>query len=216
MSTGPSATVIQVDMFDVQLGAALLIQFRHDQGEVVRVLADAGVDPRSRYKQDHVLAPLKLAMRDFDDRTCRLDLIIGTHYDADHLEGLVPIINDRSIDIVEAWMPPVANDTTPHTVDDDPEERQVLAKQLDSENGRSVLERYFQAKHRDCDYLQGLQRAAEEAAEGRNQERPRMQWAPERRRSDDWLEEHRSAFRRHIYEASAALGESPEAHPCRR
>jgi len=34
---------IQVDMFEVQLGAALLLQFRIDSGQVVRILADAGV-----------------------------------------------------------------------------------------------------------------------------------------------------------------------------
>jgi hypothetical protein len=212
MRNGANPTVIQVDMFDVQLGAALLIQFREPHGDVVRVLADAGVDPRSKYKQDHVLMPLKQAMRAFDDRSHRLDLIIGTHYDADHLEGLVPIINDRSIDIVEAWMPPVANDTQPHAIDDEPQEREVLAKQFEAENGRSVLERYFQAKHGTCAYLEGLQRAAEDIITERNRGQPSLRRPPERRRSDDWLEEHRSAFIRHISEASAALGESPEAH----
>ncbi|HEX3179956.1 MAG TPA: hypothetical protein VHR44_01645 [Beijerinckiaceae bacterium] len=64
---------IQVDMFDVQLGAAILLQFRNAHGEVIRVLADAGVDPTSKYKQDHILMPVKNAMRDFDARDSHLD-----------------------------------------------------------------------------------------------------------------------------------------------
>ena len=34
---------IQIDMFEVQLGAALLLQFRTENKNVVRVLADAGI-----------------------------------------------------------------------------------------------------------------------------------------------------------------------------
>ena len=37
-----AAADIQIDMFDVQLGAAMLLQFTID-GENVRILADAGV-----------------------------------------------------------------------------------------------------------------------------------------------------------------------------
>src|SRR5262249_20335878 len=84
---------------DVQLGAALLMQFRNTDGQVVRVLADAGVDPRSGYQQNHVLGPLNQAMGDFDPTNKRIDLVIGTHYDADHLEGMIPIVSDRSIEI---------------------------------------------------------------------------------------------------------------------
>jgi hypothetical protein len=62
---------IQVDMFDVQLGAAILLQFRNAHGEVIRV--HAGVDPTSKYKQDHILMPVKNAMRDFDARDSHLD-----------------------------------------------------------------------------------------------------------------------------------------------
>jgi hypothetical protein len=37
---------IQVDMFEVQLGAGLLLQFRRPDGRLIRVLADAGVHAR--------------------------------------------------------------------------------------------------------------------------------------------------------------------------
>src|SRR5215831_4724245 len=203
-------STIQVDMFDVQLGAALLLQFRNNDGHVVRVLADAGVDPKSGYAQNHVLAPLKQAMKDFDGANPRLDLIIGTHYDADHLEGLIPIINDRSIDISEAWMPPVANDTVSHSLDDEPEERELLAKQFDSDDGSAVLQNYFHSKLRDCEYLQALQRAAEELAENGDRALRRGHQEVERwseRTRDDWI----NAFRQHFDEAATAFQPS-EVH----
>ena len=86
---------IQLDMFEVQLGAAVLLQFRTEKS-IIRVLADAGVHA-SGYPIDHVHKKLVPAINDFSDSKdgARLDLIIGTHYDADHLEGLVPIINDN-------------------------------------------------------------------------------------------------------------------------
>lgn len=63
---------IQVDMFEVLLGAAMLLQFQLQGGKVVRVIVDAGVTPK------HVA------------------LMVGTHYDEDHLTGLVPIVEDPS------------------------------------------------------------------------------------------------------------------------
>jgi hypothetical protein len=213
---GSPAGRIQVDMFDVQLGAALLIQFRNSDGEVVRVLADAGVDPRSGYLQNHTLAPLKQAMRDFDGGSLRIDLMIGTHYDADHLEGFIPIIADHSIEITEAWMPPVANDTEPHALEDQPQEDRLLAKQFDSENGDAVLRRYFGAKHQDCEQLQALQRTAEELAENRSPEREHsgqnVQGRFDRRAQADWIERERDAFKSHFDEAAMSLGESQESY----
>ena len=109
---------IQVDMFEVQLGAAMLMQFRLASGEIVRVLADAGVDKASGYKTDHVFSKLfdgsgsaTGVWTDFDTTTePRLNLIIGTHYDADHLRGLVPIIDHHALPIDEIWLPPVQDD----------------------------------------------------------------------------------------------------------
>src|ERR1019366_9560053 len=37
------------------------------------------------------------AMESFGDGQRRIDLLVGTHYDADHLDGLIPNINDGSI-----------------------------------------------------------------------------------------------------------------------
>jgi hypothetical protein len=45
------------------------------------------------------------------DAPRRLDLIVGTHYDGDHLKGLLPIVQDESIEIGDVWLPPLKNDT---------------------------------------------------------------------------------------------------------
>lgn len=84
-------------MFDVQLGAALLLQFEGAKGQV-RVLADAG---HRKYK---VAGKLTAAFADFADGDRRIDLIVGTHYDADHLAGLVDVIKDPTLDIGEIWL----------------------------------------------------------------------------------------------------------------
>ena len=213
---------IQVDMFDVQLGAALLVQFRDENGVAVRVLADAGVDPQSHYPKDHVLAPLKQAMKDFHEADLRVDLLMGTHYDADHLDGLIPIINDPGIHITEAWMPPVANDTEQHTLDDQPQERQLLAKQFASENGGVVLQRYFKSKRLDCERLRVLQEAAQNfASERESRYRGPNRETRHRESSDEGVFEGESAdnwigyadrlFKRHFDEASKCIGEEQEA-----
>jgi hypothetical protein len=141
--------MIQVDMFEVQLGAALLLQFRTSQGKVVRVLADAGVKA-SGYPTDHVHKKLRSAFEQFGDKNQRLDLIIGTHYDADHLDGLVPIIQDAEIEIGEVWLPPVANDSERHAFDEPIAEHHLLARQLCNDRGRRVLSHYLRTKDRAC------------------------------------------------------------------
>lgn len=90
-------------MFEVGLGAALLLQFRLKDGQVVRVLADAGI---MHGPTDRVLMRLPEALDSFDTSR-RIDLIIGTHYDGDHLKGLPEIIRSEEFDFGEAWMPPV-------------------------------------------------------------------------------------------------------------
>lgn len=54
--------------------------------------------------------PFRSADRDIIRSLADDGLLIGTHHDADHLDGLVPMVNDGSITIREAWLPPVAND----------------------------------------------------------------------------------------------------------
>lgn len=141
---GAIIAMIQIDMFQVGLGAGLLMQFETDMGNV-RVLADAGVqhgrDPKECWPR------VSAALRGFGDNATRIDLMIGTHYDADHLEGLVPIIEDESIEIGEAWLPPVADDTQPGAFGTTPSDDQLLAIKF-AEPGNDALLGYLREKAR--------------------------------------------------------------------
>lgn len=109
MMSKESMEDIRVDMFDVQLGAAILIQFRAEDGSYVRVLADAGTT-KSGYGKDHVLNKLQSVLPSQPELPSpHIDLLICTHYDRDHLNRLVRVI--ENYEIKEAWLPPVANDT---------------------------------------------------------------------------------------------------------
>ncbi len=134
---------IQVDMFDVQLGAALLLQFRTEDG-VVRVLADGG------NKKHKVGKRLDKAMTVFNGGEKRIDLIVGTHYDADHLAGLVDVIKDDAIEIGEAWLPPVANDVDATTAEVPPSDDPSLTHQFMGPEGPLVLRRYLRHKAMMC------------------------------------------------------------------
>ncbi|HEY6123476.1 MAG TPA: hypothetical protein VIV63_02405, partial [Steroidobacteraceae bacterium] len=101
---------IQVDMYAVGLGAAILVQYRLEDGKVVRVLADGGMG-HGGYPVDGVHDRIADAFTSFGDDESRIDLIIGTHYDGDHLKGLVPIAEDDSLQIGEVWLPPIRDDS---------------------------------------------------------------------------------------------------------
>ncbi len=151
---------IQVDMFEVQLGAALLLQFLADDGDPVRVLADAGLKA-SGYPVDHVHRKLPAAFASFGSDHRRLDLVIATHYDEDHLIGLVPVIADESIEIGEAWLPPVADETRPPPTDDAPAPGDLLVTALAGPDAAARLAEYLQAKHALCQRSAALERAAD-------------------------------------------------------
>lgn len=141
-------TDIQLDMFEVQLGSAMLLSFKV-AGRNVRVLADAGVKA-SGYAADHVLQKLNQI---FGEGPRRIDLIIGTHYDEDHLLGLIPIINDNTIEIGEAWMPPVADDISNVAVDLPVAASQLLAHKFKGEAGNAALAEYLDTKRGDLDIV---------------------------------------------------------------
>lgn len=153
---------IQVDMFEVQLGAAILLQFE-TEGGTVRVLADAGVKA-SGYPREHVRDKL----REMLGSRLRIDLIIGTHYDEDHLNGFVPIIEDADIEIGEAWMPPIADDTQSVAVDQPIELNSLLTHRLAAEGGRHVLTAYLGKKREDIEFVQRLEDKLGEASRREN------------------------------------------------
>lgn len=141
--------MIQIDMFQVGLGAGLLMQFETDNDNV-RVLADAGVqhgrDPKECWPR------VTAALRGFGNNAARIDLMIGTHYDADHLEGLVPIIEDETIEIGEAWLPPVADDTKTDAFGSAPSDDQLLALKF-AKPGNDALLSYLREKARRLNAL---------------------------------------------------------------
>jgi hypothetical protein len=106
-------------MFEVQLGAAVLIQMQDSAGSPVRVLIDGGISPTTKYRTSHVNGKLVAAFQDFDlilptasqqlalNPSYRIDLMVGTHYDGDHLRGLIDVAKNTGIDIAEAWLPPI-------------------------------------------------------------------------------------------------------------
>lgn len=197
---------IQVDMFEVQLGAALLLQFKTNAGKAVRVLADAGVSATG-YQPDHVHRKLAGAFSAFDEKAQRLDLIIGTHYDADHLEGLIPIIEDKRIDIGEAWMPPVANDTEAHAWEESIQDRHLLGHQLAGAEGNRVLDAYCRAKADVCEELRDLERMADEYESRTRTVDPVPYPSSERP-----LEDRVKYFGNHIEDANDTLGVSEHTH----
>ena len=137
---------IQVDMYPVGLGSAMLLQFTDNCGARVRILADAGVgrgkDPK--IVRDALLGQFLLN----GDEHVRLDLVVGTHYDEDHLSGLVPIFEDERFQIGEVWLPPIVNDTGDmHREPMKIESTVMLAHQFNDETtGPQELSRYLQTK----------------------------------------------------------------------
>jgi hypothetical protein len=193
---------IQVDMFEVQLGGALLLQFRTGSS-TVRVLADAGVKA-SGYSPDHVHAKLPGAFASFGDPSRRIDLMLGTHYDEDHLVGLTPIAADPSIEIGEAWLPPVADDTAADAAGD-PSAADLLVTKLAGPEGSDRLADYLRAKHTICRQAASVERAADTVRPDRPRApRPALDLGAPRgeRTPGDWA----AVFRTHDRDAAITLG----------
>jgi hypothetical protein len=157
-----SAPLIQVDAFEVQLGAGLLVQLRGGAPGTVAILCDAGVHA-SGYASDHVLRKLPECFDRFE-ADYRVDLILGTHYDKDHLDGLVEVAKASEIKIGEAWLPPVANDASPSGVDEYPKPEDLLAFQFADEDGDTTFHDYLRSQKRICDRTRSLYRTLEGAA----------------------------------------------------
>ena len=91
---------IEIEMFEVGLGSSIYVRLRHPDGNV-RILADGGIE--RGLPEDRVLRNLMSVLtKESEER--RIELVIGTHYDEDHLRGLIPIVQS-DIQISEAWLP---------------------------------------------------------------------------------------------------------------
>ncbi|MXY33714.1 MAG: hypothetical protein F4Y60_06425 [Boseongicola sp. SB0664_bin_43] len=157
---------IQLDMFEVKLGSSILIQFGLANRDVVRVLADAGENTNEECNKSHIREKIKEAFEAFKRENPKyhkngidIDLIIGTHYDKDHLQGLVPIIEDPRIQIGEAWLPPVANDTEIVAKEVTADVTRMLATQFSEPEGERRLHKYLRRKMEICEYIAERERA---------------------------------------------------------
>lgn len=154
---------IQIDAFEVQLGAGILLQLDSPNDGPITILADAGVQA-SGYPADHVHRKLPAALDGFSPGNRRIDLIVGTHYDADHLRGLVPIIKDTAYEIGEVWLPPVADDEAPNALRAALVEDQFLAVKWSRDGGAEMARTYLAAHLDQCRALREVEREALGAA----------------------------------------------------
>ena len=137
---------IQIDMYPVGLGSAMLMQFTDERGDRIRVLADGGV---GKGKKPEIVRDALLEELLHHDSDCvNLDLVVGTHYDEDHLAGLVPILKEMRFQIGEIWLPPIVNDTGDMHKDPIEVNRPaLLAHQFMDENlGTEALSHYLRSK----------------------------------------------------------------------
>ena len=145
---------IQIDMYPVGLGSAMLLQFSDQGRDRVRVLADGGVGRgknRNTVRDELLSDPLLCG----GEKNLRLDLIVGTHYDADHLEGLVPVIMEDCFEIGEVWLPPVVDDAASTPLNEEPISNTKMLAHLfydDADEGNQ-LQRYLNQKMEMCQEL---------------------------------------------------------------
>lgn len=85
---------LRVRVIDVGQGLSLLLEGREGQ----RILIDGGGSALSSFNVgEYVLIPLLT-----DNRPPRLDAVMNTHPDADHLRGLLPVL--RRLDVDAFWL----------------------------------------------------------------------------------------------------------------
>lgn len=218
-------TTIHVDMFEVQLGAAVLLQFKTAKGRIVRVLADAGIKAGG-YPKEHVRDKLPAALKSFAPGD-RIDLIIGTHYDEDHLEGLVPIVQDARFMFGEAWMPPVTNDEAPRGARRGrTSSAPLLVEAFAGEGGAAALRAYLISKEQKCRALMAQETQAAGGARrtrggvgvaGGHRQVRALVMEPTRRGArggppQDLVAEATAIFREHIQDANITLKSRGDGH----
>jgi hypothetical protein len=197
----------QVDMFDVGLGAALLMQFRLSNGNVVRILADGRLNSAIEKKR------LPDALTDFSMSSKRIDLMVGTHYDRDHLDGLVPIVKEQCIEIGEAWLPPVADDSVPRAADDASKDADMLAIKFGGSGGDAACQEYLTAKAEACSMFAELcvmaaEDVAPDDAQDDRQQKPEFPDLGQ----ECWLDKARAFFEEHEKQACKTLGTDGYSH----
>ncbi|WP_265570294.1 hypothetical protein [Sphingomicrobium nitratireducens] len=150
---------IAIDMFPVGLGSAMLVELDPGDDQPIRILADGGVG----HGVAVTMVRDRLAQR--WPRGQLIDLLVGTHYDADHLKGLVPVVAHPSFDIGEAWLPPVRDARTD----------ELLGKLFARDEDGSALQRHLRDQ---ADKIAQVEGAAGQLAERFSIEREAGRTAP--------------------------------------
>lgn len=91
---------LRITFLGVLCGDAILIRFLGKDDHYHNILVDGGFV--KTYK--HTLRPRLIAIHELGEK---IDLLVGTHYDGDHIGGILAFVNDNSIvhdDFVEQWM----------------------------------------------------------------------------------------------------------------
>lgn len=201
---------IAIDMFAVELGLSVLMQFEHESGPVT-VLADAGS------KKYNVHNRLDGCLPRTREGKLRIDLMIGTHYDGDHLNGLVDVINREDVEIGEAWLPPVANDAAARLLGQEPQDRDMLGLQLAGENGPAVLRQYLSFNANICNDARALEYRLDEATGTRRSRNPEAVLKEFRDREffsdgETVPDTSEAFFEAHLADAYETLGVAPPDH----
>ncbi len=156
---------IKITMYSVGLGAAILLEFRRGD-RTVTVLADGGDAGAGICVADKVaetLGPIGGAA----GPARPLDLVIGTHYDEDHLDGLTELVGRGvTIPVREIWLPPVADDTLSGSGPADatgraPKSEDTLAARFATDEGREAYEAYLGDKAVTLDHLDEFEQMLE-------------------------------------------------------
>lgn len=154
---------IKITMYYVGLGAAMLLEFRRSD-RTVTVLADggdAGAGIRVANEVAETLGPVGGA----EGPARPLDLVIGTHYDEDHLDGLTELVGRGvTIPVREIWLPPVADDTlsgsrsasglgSADVTGRSPKDEDTLATRFAGDGGHEAFDTYLRDKAATLDQL---------------------------------------------------------------
>ena len=89
---------IKIHILDVKDGDAIILELSKDDKNLVMVI-DGG---KTSYYTEKMKPKLKEILKANNKQAP--DIIVCTHYDSDHIGGLIPLIEDYIADIREVWI----------------------------------------------------------------------------------------------------------------
>ena len=106
--------MFSIEMFPAYIGDALWIEYG-DADRPSRVLIDGGLVGTAEKLRERIEAVAEKEGR------CRLDLLVISHVDADHIEGIIKLLGDSSLplDVDDVWFNGSSHLPDPEGKDDD-------------------------------------------------------------------------------------------------